>query len=611
MDYLNSPLSKWKTEKGDEFMPWTVQPFNKLRYSVNGGTAYQWNGLQMPIRYEDATDVIYSHGYQIYKYVEQARRGTNPDKYQAMYNMLDDGNGLDFWYYIAKVLTNGQEIEIFREDDLNKNIALIIQRLDSSQIRLGTRIYGTYSWLPVGNEVVYFSPAWGEDPPEGRSLISPPTMNIGFCTNGTKYNLYITQQAGTWGNEQYYDDNVYWLNCLQNTNFMSSCIAMLLAANVPIPPSSDEPYGGDDYNQSIGGDGEHDDSSDIISQSAIPIAAATRSGMCTAWVPNWGEIQAVANALIDPNIFQILEQTVVKLSDVIIALSVFPCSIPAQDEGTVKANLLGIDIGTGVRCHIADDQYLEFDCGSLTIDEYWGNCLDYNPYTRISIFLPFCGMYELDTDEVMGRTMNVSYRIDIFSGACLATIKIDGSVFYQYSGQCSSQVPLSSVSFDSFLSSMLDIGIATATGVGAVGTAGAAVRSAEHALSESNTMENIEDLNQAKQKFHAVKERSGNSIADAAVGAVIGSKGFYQHAGAISGSPGFLGVRYPYIIIKRPEQVIPRMYGKYHGFPANTSAILGDLVGYTEVNDIRLNIPDATVDEIIECEQLLKGGVVI
>lgn len=594
-------------------MPWTVQPFTKLMYSVNGGTPYQWNGTLMPIRYQDATDVIYNHGYQIYEYYLRARRGTHPSEYQAMYNSLDDGNGLDFWYYIAKVLTDGQEIEIFRDDDPNKNIALIIHRVDSAQIRFGTRFYNSYTWLPVGNEVVYTSAAWGVDPPPGRSLISPPTMNIGFCTNGTKYNLYTTQQLGTWGNDPYYDDNIYRLNCIQNTNMMSACIAYLISGNAPIPPSpgSDEPYGGDDYTESSGGDGGHDDTSDTISQSAIPIAAATRTGMCTAWVPNWGEIQAVANALIDPNIFQILEQTVVKLSDVIIALSVFPCSIPAQDEGTVTANLLGIDIGTGVRCHIADDQYVEFDCGSLTIDEYWGNCLDYNPYTRISIFLPFCGMYELDTDEVMGRTLNVSYRVDIFSGACLATIKIDGSVFYQYSGQCSSQVPLSSVSFDNFLSSMLDIGVATATGVGAVGAAGAAVSRAEKKFSPDVKKGNMTDLMQSQQNYSAVKEQSGNAIADAAVGAVIGSKGLYQHAGAMSGSPGFLGVRYPYLIIKRPEQIVPHTYGQYHGFPTNTTAVLGDLVGYTEVNDIRLNIPDATVDEIIECEQLLKGGVVL
>lgn len=381
---------------------------------------------------------------------------------------------------------------------------------------------------------------------------------------------------------------------------------------IPPPPPVDDPYGDDDYDQQEGGHGNHDDSSDTISQDAIPIAAATRSGMCTAWVPNWGEIQDVADALLDPNIFQILGSNVVKFSDVIIGLSIFPCAVPARDVDTVKANVLGIEIGTGVQSHIADDQFVEIPCGDLTVEEYWGNCLDYNPYTRISIFLPFCGMYELDVDEVMGKTLNVSYRIDIMSGSCLATIKINGSVFYQYPGQCSAQVPLSSVSFDQFLSSMIELGVATATGVGAIGAAGASVKEAEtafHAAGSSGSGGSA--LMESREHLSAVKAQSANSIADATVGAVMGSKGFYQHAGAMSGSPGFLGVKKPYLIIKRPEQLIPSMYGKFHGYPCNTTATLGDLAGYTEVGDIRLNIPDATVEEIIECEQLLKGGVVI
>ena len=380
----------------------------------------------------------------------------------------------------------------------------------------------------------------------------------------------------------------------------------------PDPGPGGNPYGDDDYTQSSGGDGDHDDTSDTILQDAIPIAAATRTGMCTAYVPDWGEIRDVASALLDPNIFQILAQNVVKFSDVIIGLSVFPCTIPATYTGVVKGNVVGIEIGTGVVSHIADDQYVEIDCGDLAVEEYWGNCLDYNPYTKISIFLPFCGTYELDADEIMGRTLNVSYRIDIMSGACLATIKIEGSVFYQYSGQCSAQIPLSSVSFDQFLSSMINLGVATATGVGAIGAAGAAVGEAETAFAASaGSASGGTALMEAREHLNAVKTQSANSIADATVGAVMGSKGFYTHAGAMSGSPGFLGVRTPYLIIKRPEQLIPSMYGKFHGYPCNTTAVLEDLVGYTEVGDIRLNIPEATVEEILECEQLLKGGVVI
>lgn len=383
---------------------------------------------------------------------------------------------------------------------------------------------------------------------------------------------------------------------------------------VPPTPGGDDPYGDDDYTEPVGGDGDHDETSDTIETSPIPIAAATRCGMVTAFVPTWGEIQLVADALLDPSIFQVLSSSVVRAADVVIGLSTFPCTVPATNTATVTANFLGINIGTGVVAHVADDQYLEVDCGDLTVNEYWGNCLDYNPYTSVSIFLPFCGMYELDVDEVMGKELNVTYRVDIFSGACLATIKIDGSVFYQYTGQCSSQIPLNSVSFDNFLSSMLDIGIATATGVAAIKGAAGTVAESEKAFSDAKSSEAkaaLEDMFAAKDKYTKVKENSVAHMLNAAASSVIGGKGMYSHAGAMGGSPGFLAVKTPFLIIKRPEQIIPSMYGKFHGYPANTTANLGDLNGYTVVSDIRLNIPEATVDEIIECEQLLKGGVVL
>ena len=549
-----------------------------------------------------------TNSFNITGYDTDATGRENRDKIVASLNV----SALNI-YPILQALSVNSELYFWRED-VGRNVRWVWRKISANQFKTGVYVYGTYT---MGNTKGFSATSYGK--------WTAPIINIGLLYNESNgrfhwwFNYYYSNDSA----HGYSSNPVYFsASCDYYWSAYGAALTILCTGNIynpPAPPATDEPYGGDDYTESTPSTpGDHDDESDTITQSAIPLAAATRTGMCTAYVPTWGEIKDVASALLDPNIFQILAQNVVKLGDVVIGLSVFPCAIDATDTGVVKANVLGIEIGTGVVCHIADDQYVEFDCGSLEIKEYWANCLDYNPYTRISIFLPFCGMYELDTDEVMGRTLNVSYRIDIFSGACLATIKIDGSVFYQYSGQCSSQVPLSSVSFDSFLGSMLEIGVATATGVGAVGAAGSAMHKAQFEYTAAKLRKDSGAMDEwqpkesaATQNYTKVKEQSGNAIADAAVGAVVGSKGFYQHAGAMSGSPGFLGVRYPYLIIKRPEQIIPRMYGKYHGFPTNTSAVLGDLVGYTEVNDIRLNIPEATVDEIIECEQLLKGGVVI
>ena len=524
---------------------------------------------------------------------------------RAIYNEVEglwNTGGIQMWQEFNSAAV-GTRWYVYNPD-LGINFALCFYKYSSVVIKYQSYVFGSY-----GTERQF---SGYTQPSQGYGSMPYPNFSFGFIIDEStnEINIFSTRCYSDNSNIQH----TWEVNTYSRWAEVASVLAIIFANNTPVPPASDEPYGDDTYNQSVGGDGGHDIESDTIAQSALPIAAATRSGMVTAYVPNWGEIQSVADALLDPNIFQVLAANVVKFSDVIIGLSVFPCAIPATDTGMVKANVIGINIGTGVVCHIADNQYVEIDCGSLTIDEFWGNCMDYNPYTKISIFLPFCGMYDLDADEVMGKTLAVSYRVDIFSGACLATIKIDGSVFYQFSGQCSAQIPISSVSFDGFMASMLEIGVATATGGTAVGAAGAAMSHAKFDYLTAKQSEQgslFEDYKDARTNYNKVKERSGESIADTAASAVIGAKGFYSHAGAMSGSPGFLGVRTPFLIIKRPEQMIPGMYGKFHGFPTYTKATLSDLVGYTEVSDIRLNIPEATVDEIIECEQLLKGGVVI
>lgn len=508
---------------------------------------------------------------------------------------------------LLSMINAGEYIKIYRRGFPNTYLYFT---KPSGSVFTGCSVYLYYNGVSVGKDFGRVQVA------SYGSVMKPRIYSIGFLYDpvSDKFALYTVNvsdpvNSGSHGN--YIREAIGTAVSATATQIatIQAALDILLRDNIaPVPPYSD-----DDYNSSIGGHGPMDDTSDTISEPALPIMYGSNSGMCTAWVPTIGEIRAVAQALVDPNVAQALWQNVAKLSDVVIGLSLFPCVIDAEaTPQNVKVNFMGVHINTGVECHLAADQFEEIDCGDIAINEYWCNCLDYNPYTRISIYLPFCGMYELDTDEVMGKTINVSYRIDILSGACLATIKVNGSVYYQYSGQCSAQIPLSSVTFDQFISSMIDVGIATATGSKMLGAAGAAVADAQQQFNAGKTSGiGGDELMEAKDNYKAVRERAANSIADAAVGAVMGQKGFYQHAGALAGSPGFLAVKKPYLIIKRPEQVLPSTYGKFHGYPTNTTAILGDLEGYTEIGDIRLNIPDATVDEIIECEQLLKGGVVI
>ena len=386
----------------------------------------------------------------------------------------------------------------------------------------------------------------------------------------------------------------------------------LLVGNIPIP----DPYNGhnNNYSNPIGGQtGTWDETSDTITEPAIPTLSGVTSGFVTAYVPSLTQINDLADKMVDPNIIQILGNTILSLSDIVISLSLFPFQVPkVTADRQVQINVLGMHWGTGVYVDKATAHYVDINCGSLEVKEYWANCMDYNPYTKISIYLPFCGFYELDTDDVMGKTLQVKYRVDVMSGSCLATILVNSSVMYQYAGQCSSQIPISSVSYDSFMQSMINVGVATATGGAGLAAAGASA-AVGHARADSNENKDMAQLqhNQVQASYTKTVLDSGISAQAALANVVMSSKGQYKHAGAMQGIAGFMGVKKPYLIIKRPNQQIPADYGRYHGYPAVTRAKLGDLEGYTVVDDIRLNIPEATVEEIIECEKLLKGGIII
>lgn len=375
------------------------------------------------------------------------------------------------------------------------------------------------------------------------------------------------------------------------------------------------PYADGGYSEPGGGENQNfDEVSDTIDLPSLPTYGATGTGFVTAFCPTVQEINDVADYLIQPNIAQVIQGLFAKMSDVIIGLHLLPFVVDASNSKNIELHALAFSIDTQVSSHYANNQYQRISMGSIDVLKCWDNCLDYNPYTFVSIYLPFCGYFELDTDEVMGKTLTVTYDVDIITGSCVALIQVDGSVMYQFSGMCSCQIPITSVDFNQAVQSLIGLGASAAAGIKMIKGAAAATEEAASVAMAPTTKNSVrqaayENYMEAKMNEQEIKDSVASRLANASVNAVITGKGNYMHAGAVSSAPGFLACRKPFLIIKRPKQSVPEDYESMRGFPSNMKATLGDLSGYTEVEDIHLNIPDATVDEIVECERLLKGGV--
>ena len=92
--------------------------------------------------------------------------------------------------------------------------------------------------------------------------------------------------------------------------------------------------------------------------------------------------------------------------------------------------------------------------------------------------------------------------------------------------------------------------------------------------------------------------------------AVNGMKPNVEKSGSMSGTGGMLGIQTPFLILTRPRQALPARQNKFTGYPSFITESLGDLSGYTEIEEIHLENISATESELSEIENLLKSGVI-
>lgn len=380
-----------------------------------------------------------------------------------------------------------------------------------------------------------------------------------------------------------------------------------------------------------GGGGTFDFGSDTITLPPLPTTSFAATGFTRIYNPTLSELNALANYMWTDQTFldtviNHLKQLLENPMDAVICLSLLPCQIPNGTPEPVKVMF----INTGVSMAPATTQFVEVDCGTYTINEAYGSALDYNPYTKVHCYLPYIGQVTLDTDEVMGKTLQVKYRIDIVTGMCAAIILVDQTALYQFSGHCSINMPINSADFSGYIGAAMTAGKMVAGVVaGASGNLPLAAEligaPAPKVTSTSKTTETVKSRNpktgRQVTQWSDTKERetmaSGASFGEMTrkaaantVGAVMGSKLTVEHAGGFTGNSGYLAVRRPYLIIEHPRMCNPDEYGDYNGYPSMIYMSLNECEGYTEVQSIQLNGISATNPELAELSELLKTGVI-
>ena len=355
----------------------------------------------------------------------------------------------------------------------------------------------------------------------------------------------------------------------------------------------DDPYEPDDVVDPTGGGGNHDDSSDDIDVPPLPTLSAVDAGFITLYRPDSSELRALANYLWSSplQVWDNVKKIVADPMECILGLSIVPVN---PTVGSAKSITVA-DVPTGVSAHPVTSQYVEVECGTIHVPEYWGAYIDYEPYTKAEIYLPYIGTHPISIDDIMGKDVRVVYHVDVLSGSCTAYIKCGRSVLYSFIGQCASSIPIAGKDWTNVISGALTI----ATAIGSMVASGGA----SAPMSASATPEQIA---YHEAKHTAAMIRQGGAVASNAVNVL---KPSIEKSGSMSGTGGLMSIQKPYLILTRPKQAIPDNQNHFMGYPSFMTAVLGTLSGYTEMEYVHLDDIHATDNEIAEIEKLLVGGV--
>lgn len=336
--------------------------------------------------------------------------------------------------------------------------------------------------------------------------------------------------------------------------------------------------------------GSFDNSSDRIELPSLPTLSASSCGFVDLFQLTLSETLALSNYLWSnvTEVYEHLKKLFSNPMDAIISLSLVNVT-PLLGNST-DIHLGGLS--TGVNGTALISQFVEVDCGTITVPLYWGTALDYSPSAKAELYLPCIGTVPINIDDILGKNMRVVYQCDLLSGASICYVIIDGSVMYQYTGNIVTQIPYSASSnMELYKAVISTVGGVAMMGSGAVKMAGATTKKA---------------LSNAKSQI-----AEGKSDALQGANDIMASKPQIQRGGTISGNTGALCIKKPYLTLVRAVQSLPENYQTFKGFPSNITAKLGDLKGYTEVEYVHLDNIAATDSEKEEILQRLSDGVIL
>lgn len=413
-------------------------------------------------------------------------------------------------------------------------------------------------------------------------------IRIGFC-------LYAGEQTSAVG----YVDVDYDSMATPNYGFVDLIDNSTITVTRHKDP--DEGFDGDDDDY----DDEDfpDDDDDIEPDDGISV---TDGGFCRCYKFNKTQLTAVARYFWNDGDDSFISKYINAVNnpvECILSCGYMPVSASGVDNAQVS---IGNVAFTGCTGTLIEHSTVRVLIGSLAVPEIYESFLDYQPYTNLTIFLPYIGFKTLPTNLFMGKTLKVYYSFDLVTGACKAELTVVAKDSYgvnydkyvmSFDGDCMIHIPMTASNnsdvfmqrFRSAVEAATSIAAASIGSVSSSRTIGSVATSttvkkrkgARGRLATASDTSRVQDTDLSTER-HAHNYGS-------AVSQVVGSgldiamaKHTFDSNGGASSAVCSTEPNKVYIIIDSPTVQYPSTYDHNCGKPCELSINLSSLHGYTE-----------------------------
>lgn len=270
-----------------------------------------------------------------------------------------------------------------------------------------------------------------------------------------------------------------------------------------------------------------------------------------------------------------------KLIDYIVSAHIIPVDVTGGNLTDIK---VGTRTMTGILARPITDDVVEFDCGTIHIDEFYTNFVDFQG-TTCQLYLPFHGMVSIKPEYWQSADLSVKYLFNVIDGSFVAQVfstvnrhqEPFTAMIGQYTGCACVHVPMTGNSYASMFGGMISGAANVGAAVGAKHPSTVAITSA---------------------------------LASGGVNSAAASSGSMSMSNPYNASAGFYGYPCPYVIIERQVSHFSTRYTKECGMPLIKTMNIGSCHGLTTCENVVLNF--GVTDEIgKEILAALKEGVIL